>query len=342
MLDLLGQSLSIIRDYNLVSVFIGGGSPSKMDPQWFTALSRKLSESQAHIDLSKIEFTVEANPADITDDFIETALKAGVNRLSLGIQSADDKFLKIMGRRYDRAYLAHVLPKVRKAFGNLSYDFIYGVDGGERSVKNELEFLFGLAEPDHFSSYCYSKPDRPSTPMLCHEDASIKQEKEARRFLRSAGFSQYEVSNYAKAGRKCRHSLIYWSWETYLGIGAGAHSFFPIEAERFSYEDDIARFISSPAPLRAKLTEDELIKDFLMLTLRKNEGFALERFHRLFERNVTEIIGEAVIRLSAERRMRFTKTLIAPTVKGMDTLSDVTAILFKAVDDYFEKNDRRY
>jgi len=332
---LLERELGTVRSGDLVSLYLGGGSPSTMPPSFFTALGAALRN--AGIAVPAIEFTVEANPADLSARSLDLFAAIGVNRLSLGVQAADDAVLAAMGRRATRATLKKILPTAREKFGDLSYDIIYGFGKRPRDLTAELAWLFDLAAPDHLSAYCYTRPHRRGAPPVASEDTVVEEEEAIARSLTARRFSRYEVSNWSRRGFESVHNRLYWSWDRYIGIGAGAHGFEPRDGIRYRYPDSVAAFIRRPSPIVERLPRETLMREFVMLALRTAEGVPLDKFSKIFGISFSEL-------LSPVTRARFldtgyatlSATRLRATRSGFSFLNTLTAALF----DDIERHER--
>jgi oxygen-independent coproporphyrinogen III oxidase len=329
----LKKELATILARDLVSLYIGGGSPSTMPKGFFTAVARSLADGG--IDSAKIEFTVEANPADVTAPFLTMLRRCGVNRLSLGIQAADDAVLAAMGRRGSCAVLKKVLPLARRKFDNLSYDIIYGFGNRPRDMEWELDRLFDLAVPDHVSAYCYDRPDRAKAPPLAGEERLFTEEIAIRRFFTARRFIRYEVSNWARRGFESIHNRLYWSWDRYIAIGAGAHGFDPAEGRRYNYPESVARFIRRPVKVEQPRPKETQMREFVMMGLRVKEGVSLARFKKLFGADLSVIIST----VTKERFLdagygRLTSSRLVATQRGFDLLNSFIGALFDDIERY--------
>ena len=208
-----------------VSVFFGGGTPS-LAPDAF--VGRVLELVAPHVSCDA-EITAEANPGAADSGRFSSWRACGVNRLSLGVQSFDDLMLARLGRIHDRRAALEAVEHARRAgFANLSLDLMYGLPG--QSARQALSDLSEAAAcaPEHLSWYELTL--EPGTPFALHppplpeEEVLEDMEQAGRELLRSRGFRHYEVSNYCRPGRHCVHSVNYWRYGDYLGLGAGAHS----------------------------------------------------------------------------------------------------------------------
>ena len=314
------------------TIFVGGGTPLTMGSEWFLQL-RDMLERKRLIPAVK-EWTVELNPENITTRNLAALVDAGVNRLSVGVQSFDSTVLSQMGRRYDSEFLQERLIQARENIDNLSVDIIYGMDL-QRSLEEELERLFSIVSVEHISCYSYSLPSK-KTHLKQSSDKQIEREEQIiSHHLAKRGFAQYEVSNWALPNRESLHNLGYWRSETYLGIGTSAHSFIPETSQRLHWNNDIRAFIDGKTPVIETVTRQEEIKDFLLMGLRVNEGISLKRFHARFGVDFTVLFERELHRLYAENLIEIDALTTKMTKRGMALLNDVLLRLFRDVDSYF-------
>lgn len=315
-----------------ISVYFGGGSPSSMPSAFFSSFSR--TAGSLGLDLSKLEVTVEVNPADIDREWISNLRSCGVNRLSVGIQAFDDTVLAEMGRRTTEADILRGLPVFAGYFDNISFDFIYGI-GKNRNIYNEFSRLFDICGPKHVSAYQYTRPGRKSAPELLDEDETAAQEDEIREFLQSRGFYRYEISNFAQKGFESRHNLLYWSYGSWLGIGAGAASFIAKTGLHSRYADDVKAFIEGSGLSSYRPTGTELAEEFLMMGLRKKDGININDFNKLFgEEQPSVFSSETFEELTASGFLKKTDDgeRISCTEKGSRYLNHVLLELFKELE----------
>ncbi len=330
-LAVLRRELETIDVRSVVSVYLGGGSPSTMPRRFFRGLGTVLRERG----VAPIEFTVEANPADLTGEFIETVMSCGANRLSLGIQAADEATLAAMGRRASRTTLEKVLPRARRAFDNLSYDLIYGFGKQARDLDAELRWLFDVASPDHLSAYSYTRPRRRGAPPCADEETIENEEHAIHHFLQKRRFVRYEVSNWARSGFESVHNRLYWTWGRYVGIGAGAHGFEPQKGIRYRYPEKVPSFIERPRRIVERLPRETLMKEFVMLALRTREGISFARFEKLFESDLRAMISPLFRkRFVATGYVRLTADRLVATTEGLSVLNTLTAALFGDIERY--------
>jgi len=311
----------------LRSVFIGGGTPSLFSPD---SIDRLLAAVRARLPLEPdAEVTLEANPGTAEAGRFRGYRDAGVNRVSLGIQSFDDGKLKALGRIHSADEARRAIEMALAAFDNVNLDIMYGLPGQtlEEARADAAEGLrFGTT---HFSAYqltlepntvFYSKP-----PQLPGHDACADMQLAVEELAASAGFEHYETSAFARPGRRCRHNMNYWEFGDYLGIGAGAHG-------KLSFADRVTRherakqpreYLASAGTLREKaIAPKELPFEFMLNALRLVDGVPAGMFA---ER--TGLAGSTILRkLQAAREKGLLEEdalRIRPTRRGQRFLNEL-------------------
>ncbi|TCK17033.1 anaerobic coproporphyrinogen III oxidase [Thiogranum longum] len=222
----LEQELPRVWGRTVQTVFMGGGTPSLFSP---AAMDRLLAGVRARLPVKPdAEITLEANPGTVEQSRFEGYREAGINRLSIGVQSLNPDHLKVLGRIHTADEARHVAEAARRAgFDNINLDLMFGLpEQGIQQALDDLDALIAL-QPDHISWYQLTL--EPNTlfytqrPTLPDDDARWAMQEQGQTRLAGAGYAQYEVSAYARPGHQCRHNLNYWKFGDYLGIGAGAH-----------------------------------------------------------------------------------------------------------------------
>ncbi len=285
------------------TVFIGGGTPTALP---LPLLLQVISAVKKNFHLTKrAEFTLEANPATVTLSDLKKLRRAGVNRLSLGLQSADNEELKSLSRLHNRREFEQAFRDARQAkIGNINVDLMFGIPGQTvESMLKTLNYVTKLG-PEHISFYNLKIEE--GTPFfkvrdsldLPDEDTEYKMYMTAVRFLASRGYAQYEISNFAKPGYQCLHNIKYWNCDEYLGLGPAAHSFF--NGNRFSFCRDAVRYMRSfenpEAGIRITDATEELMTkerlgEYVMLRFRLAEGINTRDFYRLFGKDFDSMYG---------------------------------------------------
>ena len=268
--------------YVVDTVYIGGGTPTVLAPE---ALARVLLAVRESFCLDPLaEITVECNPATFEKGAFEVLAAAGVNRVSLGLQSAHDNELRALGRPHDFKTFVDTFQAVRAAgIQNVSVDLMFGIphQTGE-SLGQTLDAVLALA-PTHISAYGLRIEEgtpfyaMKKTLPIADDDAVADMQLAIGKRLALAGYEHYEVSNYARPGYRSRHNMRYWQCASYLGLGPGAHSYF--EGARFAVPADTAAYVSAltggkelpPAEVH-RLTSHEMREEHVMLGMRLFEG----------------------------------------------------------------------
>jgi oxygen-independent coproporphyrinogen-3 oxidase len=263
----------------LETIFLGGGTPSLLSG---TEIAAVLGHLGAHFPIaSGAEITAEANPSDLDPAALAGLLAAGVNRLSIGVQSFSDRELRLVGRRHDAARAERVVREARReGFDNLSLDLMLAIPGQtEAGFRRSLERAIEL-ETDHLSLYLLEVHENSEMDFLRRERPALfpGEEAERRRYLAmherlvGAGYDHYEISNFARPGKLGRHNLRYWHLEPWLGLGPAAHSF--VDGKRFRHPADLAAWLADP--LAVEPLDHDLAQEQAMLGLRLEEGIGIE------------------------------------------------------------------
>lgn len=292
------------RDYRVSSVFVGGGTPSVVEARWICKLLETVWER--FIVSEDAEITVEVNPGTVDEETLRQYRQAGVNRLSIGLQSADDTELRALGRIHTyEQFLAAYDAAVSSGFVNINVDLMSALPGQSlESYRRTLEKVLALSpRPAHISAYSLILEE--GTPLydqakagrlkLPDEDTDRAMYHETKRILAREGYIRYEISNYAREGYACRHNCGYWTRCEYLGFGLGASSLF--NNMRYKNTCDIRKYIASPEDCREKvqyLSREEQMEEFMFLGLRLTEGIDPAEFVRCFGCRPEEIYGEVI------------------------------------------------
>jgi oxygen-independent coproporphyrinogen III oxidase len=292
------------------SIFFGGGTPSLMTSEQVASILTAAGETFEL--LPGCEITLEANPGECTAERLRGFRAAGVNRLSIGVQSLDDATLTALSRRHSADEARAAVSAAREAgFDNLNLDFMLGLAGMTvDSWQTTVEGAIAL-DPEHLSCYILTVDER--VPMgrdvargrivLPDDDAIAEQYELTRPLLASAGYEQYEVSNWAKPGRACRHNLTYWRNEPYVAIGAGAAGW--VDGLRTKNTPVVKRYLASVAAGAVEHVEEERpdlptrLGDALAVGLRLREGIDLAALSARLGLDVTNLLGQTLADLTA-------------------------------------------
>lgn len=265
-------------DRPIDTIYIGGGTPSLLGNRIIDLA--ELIQENFYV-LKDCEFTVEVNPTESTE-FLRYAKAAEVNRLSVGVQSGCDETLKALGRTHTSKQAFDTVNQAKKiGFGNISLDLMIALPNSNiNTLKSDIDFILSTS-PQHVSSYIlkiepntvFSK--KYDTLNLPDDDSSAEQYLFMCESLKSAGYTHYEISNFAKDNYISRHNMKYWTNQDYLGLGAAAHSF--IDGKRFYYPRDLRGFIKSPVTVPDGTGGD--FSERLMLGLRLSDGVDLSKIY---------------------------------------------------------------
>ena len=295
----------------VISVFFGGGTPSAVDAGMLARVMEKLRSK--YVFSEDAEITLEANPGTLDVEKLKCYRKSGFNRISIGCQSVHDEELRRLGRIHTFAEFQESFALARDAgFTNINVDLMSGLPG--QSEKKWEESLRTIAElsPEHISAY--SLIVEPGTPFAEQELELPDEETEREMYARTAeilaeyGFLQYEISNYAKKGRACRHNIGYWNRTDYLGIGLGASSL--IDPMRWKMTSDLSDYLECGknqgdfANLREEvqtLRVSERMEEFMFLGLRLTKGIELQTFEHQFGKSFWDVYQDAANKLFSEQ-----------------------------------------
>lgn len=330
----LEMALPQIWGRKVYTVFFGGGTPSLLSGE---SIAEILRQVRMLLPLAgDAEITLEANPGTVEADKFAAFKDAGVNRLSMGIQSFNDVHLKVLGRIHSADEAKAAIDIAQRHFDNINLDLMYALpnqtlDQALQDVKTAMSFA-----PQHLS--CYHLTLEPNTlfyrnpPSLPDDDASTDMQQSIEELLRDNGYQHYETSAFAKINRRSKHNLNYWKFGDYLGIGAGAHSklSFPdkiIRQARYKQPQAYMQQVMLGAPIQTENEVDrsELPFEFMMNALRLNEGFDPALYN---ERTSLSLIAIQRELLDAERRGLLKRDIarVAPTQLGQRFLNDLLEI----------------
>ena len=285
--------------YGVNTVYLGGGTPSYLGRERLEAVLNAVYKFY-HIG-EDAEVTLEANPDSVGDQKTIRALKeAGINRVSLGVQSADDRMLRLLGRPHTFAQAEGAVAELRQGgIENISLDLIYGLPGQTMAHWQETLERAAALSPEHLS--CYGLKVEEGTPLASMEAREAIPDGDAQadfylwavRRLEALGYGQYEISNFAKAGRRSRHNMKYWTLGEYLGLGPGAHS--DLGGVRFAWARDLDAYCRGveagglePETAEA-VSRDQRALEYLMLGLRTANGVSAGAFEGAFQRRFAPV-----------------------------------------------------
>ena len=332
-----------IQGLVVTSVFFGGGTPSLMEADTVSAVLQRIHSLWPVS--NDFEVTAEANPSSAERAKFEAFREAGVNRLSLGIQSLSDESLVFLGRQHTSVEARGAALEAAQVFDRYSLDFIYALPGQTASEWcSELQQILALAG-GHLS--LYQLTIEPGTQF--HKDRVRAVDGETaealfnvtRNLTRAAGLADYEISNHALPGQECRHNLLYWRGEYYIGIGPGAHGRLPTHKLNTRCAVEAIQEIRLPSAWlmavqsgdggtqkRTALSREERFEELLLMGLRLTEGINLRRFERLFGAPLlTQLDNQKLGRLIERGFLEQGENTLTATVEGRQRLNAVLAAL---------------
>ena len=331
------------QNHVVTSVYFGGGTPSLMAADTVAAVLKRIHSLWSVS--NDFEVTVEANPSSSNRAQFEAFRKAGVNRLSLGMQSLCDESLVFLGRRHTSVEARRAALEAAQVFDRYSLDFIYALPGQTASAwRSELEQILALAS-GHLS--LYQLTIEPGTQFhknrvpAAGEDVAEVLFRTTRNIMQAAGLADYEISNHALPGEECRHNLIYWRGEYYIGIGPGAHGRLPTHGLNAVHAIEAIQEIRMPnawlmavqsgeggTQKRTTLGREERFEELLLMGLRLTEGIEFRRFERLFGAPLlTQLDKQKLERLVDCGFLEQGENTLAATAKGRQRLNAVLAAL---------------
>lgn len=317
------EKKDLLLERKISSVFIGGGTPSILEAK---QILRILEQIKKYTDFEQeAEITIECNPGTVTKEKLQFYKEAGINRISFGLQSAQNEELKLLGRVHSWEDFLESYDLARTCgFSNMNIDLMSGLPGQtlerwEDTLKKVL-----LLEPEHISAYSLILEE--GTPffekygnhleLLPEEEEERKMYDRTQELLEQAGLERYEISNYARKGYACRHNLAYWEREEYLGLGLGAASL--IENIRYSNQSDMNQYLlGNYSGTKEPLTDQAVMEEHFFLGLRKIQGVSIAPYEGVYDQVIEGLCHQGLL----ER----TEDVIRLTKQGIDVSNYVMA-----------------
>ncbi|MDB2067823.1 radical SAM family heme chaperone HemW [Clostridium perfringens] len=284
------------------TIFIGGGTPSVLEADELECLLKEV----AKLNMAKdIEYSMECNPGNLTEEKLEVMKKYGVNRISMGLQAKQDNLLKGLGRIHNyKTFKENFLLAKKVGFNNINVDLMFGLPNQRLNEWEEtLREIISL-EPAHISAYSLIIEEGTAFYNLYENDKlKLPTEEEerkmyhlAKKILEENGFNQYEISNYAKEGKECRHNLAYWNMDNWIGVGSASASY--INGKRIKNISSVEEYINSINEKREAVEEiinnskNDNMEEFMFMGLRKINGIDENEFKNRFSMNINDVYGE--------------------------------------------------
>ena len=313
------------------SIYIGGGTPSFIDSKYIEKIMEIVKECYT-ID-SNAEITIEVNPGTVSKKKLETYLNSGINRISIGLQSTHNEILSKLGRVHSYEEFLYTYNLARKVgFKNINVDLMLGLPNQSLNDLQESITEVVNLEPEHISVYSLIiENGTPFCEKLEKQEIALPSDEleramywETKRKLEKAGYTHYEISNFAKPGFECKHNLSCWNQEEYIGIGVSAHSY--TNNVRYSNIDSIEDYIRNYENgneidnfvFHEKQNKESKMKEFMMLGLRKIQGIHIQDFKNKFGENPIYLYKKELEKLVNEELLEIDGDVIKLTNKGID------------------------
>lgn len=323
--------------YNITTIYIGGGTPSVIDKKYINEISEVLKEKIIKINEKKekeknifenIEFTIEVNPGTVNKEKLKLYRQAGINRLSIGLQTINNKLLKQIGRihTYEEFLDTYNLAK-KVGFENINIDLMLGLPNQTiLDLKSSVEDVIKL-NPNHISIYSLIIEENTVLEKLIKNKEKYKMPDEdlerkmywyVKNKLELSGYNHYEISNFSKKTKESRHNMNCWEQKEYIGIGSSAHSY--LNNTRYSNEEDINNYIENTNQKHIHETQDEIQKqkEYMLIGLRKIEGVSIKKFKEIYTYNPIYIFKDELNKLVNMNLIQIDLDYIKLTNKGID------------------------
>lgn len=316
-------------NYNVTTIYIGGGTPSFIDSKYIVELvntiKSKLKNNTTKFD--NIEITIEVNPGTVNIEKLKDYKTSGVNRISIGLQSTNNKLLKEIGRIHTyEEFLETYKNAIKVGFENINVDLMLGLPNQTiKDLKESLETIIEL-NPNHISVYSLILEE--STVLYQNVEKGLmklpEEELERQMYwyvkntLELNGYRHYEISNFAKNGKESKHNLNCWEQKEYIGLGAAAHSY--LNAKRYSNTQNLEEYIKDFAKktIQEVQSQEDIKKEYMLLGLRKIDGVSILKFKEKFNENPIYLFRKELEKLVNEELVMIDGDFIKLTNKGLD------------------------
>lgn len=307
----LAKDIESIGNRKVKTIFIGGGTPTYLSLEGWDIIKSSIDKLNKTRDL---EFTVEGNPGTFTEKKLLFLKELGVNRLSIGLEAWQNSILTKLGRIHSAEEFVEGYNLARTiGFNNINVDLMFGLPNQRlEDWKETLENVIKI-KPEHIS--CYSLIIEENTPFykMYNENDLILPEEELERNmygfaikrLKEEGYERYEISNFSKRGKECKHNLVYWDLEEYIGCGAASHSY--VDGIRYRKPESIEEYIKGVSlgdnlklDIHKNFIKDDM-EEFMFMGLRKIKGVSIEKFNNRFKRDIYSVYGKVIEKHLSER-----------------------------------------
>ena len=321
----------LLKDNNITTIYIGGGTPSTINPEYIEKILNSIFEMSNIINKDDIEITIEVNPGTVNKNYLQMYKNCGINRLSIGLQSTNDRILKTIGRIHTyEQFLKTYNWAIEVGFKNINVDLMLGLPTQTiADLKESLENILDLKQaPNHVSVYSLIiEDDTPIQKMLNAGKLQLPTEEDERNqyhytknFLELHGYNHYEISNFSKTGYESKHNLNCWKQKQYVGFGLAAHSY--INGIRYSNSCDLNVYLNNNSKyikfINENQTLEDMKKEFILLGLRMLDGISIKDFKEKFGENPVYIFRNELRRLVEDELIIVDLDNIKLTNKGLD------------------------
>lgn len=320
-----------LKNNEITTIYIGGGTPSSINPELIKNIVNKICELGNVENKENIEITIEVNPGTVTKENLQMYRDCGINRLSIGLQSTNNRLLKEIGRIHNyEQFLNTYNSSVEVGFNNINVDLMLGLPNQNiMDLKESLEKIIKLKpSPKHISVYSLIvEEDTQIEKMINDGELELPKEEEERNqykytknYLELNGYKHYEISNFAKMGYESKHNMNCWEQKQYVGFGVAAHSY--INGCRYSNTCDLEEYLNNKSKDIKTIHEqqdlDDMKKEYMLLGLRKIDGVSISKFKEKFGENPIYIFRKELQKLTEEKLVVIDLDNIKLTNSGLD------------------------
>lgn len=313
-----------IMDLSIDSIYFGGGTPSTFPTEYIKNLLHIIHNK---FNITKnTEISFEMNPEDVSKTYLSNIIKAGINRISLGVQSFNDNECTLLGRNHNVNQSLEAIKLIKNEIENFNLDLIFSIPNSNTStLKHSIESAISF-NPKHIS--CYSLTIEPDTPFYRNKIKKSEENEDIKQFtyiidtLKNSSYSHYEISSFAYPGYECKHNQKYWDFANYIGIGTGAHSL--LNSKKFKKTSKILNYIKQP--LKTELTcntHKELIIENIIANLRRTNGLNFKDYSNNYNINFNQVYNNPINLLSKNKLITKSNNGFKLTKKGLYLLDDV-------------------
>lgn len=325
----INQEKELLLKYQITTIYIGGGTPSVIDSKYITDILNTIKKVANLETLENIEVTIEVNPGTVTKEKLLSYKNSGINRLSIGLQTTNDRLLKTIGRIHKYQDFLNTYKTARKlGFNNINTDLMIGLPTQNlKDVKKSLEEIIML-KPEHISVYSLIlEEDTPIEKLvnqgklkLPSDEAERRQYHYVKNILELNGYIHYEISNFAFPTKQSKHNCNCWEQKEYIGFGVSAHSY--ISKKRYSNTNNLNQYLEKNLNEIKTINEiqnqESQEKEYMLLGLRKLEGVQITKFKEKFGKNPIYIFRNEIKKLVEQGLLEIDLDNILLTSKGLD------------------------